>query len=122
MTARDPLKCTLAKLNAPGLLGFLVQCGRCPQQALLDAQPDGEWTCPRCAEVAEPVGTIRSGLTHDIVSHISLPRDHWMIFCNCGEIMFGASEDIAHREWREHRARKLAPADDDEYPLGKVRG
>jgi hypothetical protein len=53
MTARDPLVCTLAKLNAPGLLGFLVQCSVCPQQALLDTQPDGEWTCPRCAEVAE---------------------------------------------------------------------
>ena len=48
-----PLVCTLAQLNGPGLLGFLVQCSVCPQQALVAAQPDGEWLCPRCAEVAE---------------------------------------------------------------------
>lgn len=37
------------------VLGFIAQCAVCPQRALLDAQPDGDWMCPRCTEVAEPV-------------------------------------------------------------------
>lgn len=43
---------------APAVLGFLVQCQICPQQALVDAQPDGDWTCPRCAEVTGGFGDI----------------------------------------------------------------
>lgn len=40
------------------VLGFQVQCSICPQKALVDEQPDGAWTCPRCAEVAGGFGDI----------------------------------------------------------------
>ena len=36
------------------VLGFIVQCEVCPQQALLDGYMEG-WLCPRCAEVASDV-------------------------------------------------------------------
>lgn len=37
------------------VLGFLVQCNICPQQAIVATQPAEGWVCPRCAEVVEPV-------------------------------------------------------------------
>ena len=90
----DPLVCTLAQLNGPGMLGFLVQCSVCPQQALVAAQPDGEWLCPRCAEVAER-------------APVRLPAE------------FDTPSGLAAL-LRHHGVR--VEFDDDEYPLGKVRG
>ena len=90
----DPLVCTLAQLNGPGMLGFLVQCSVCPQQALVATQPDGEWLCPRCAEVAER-------------APVRLPAE------------FDTPSGLAAL-LRHHGVR--VEFDDDEYPLGKVRG
>lgn len=40
------------------VLGYVVQCGICPQRAVLDEQVTG-WVCPRCAEVAAPISECR---------------------------------------------------------------
>lgn len=40
------------------VLGWIVQCAVCPQRALVAAQPDGDWTCPRCAEVTGGFGDV----------------------------------------------------------------
>lgn len=40
------------------VIGFHVQCNVCPQRALVAAQPDGDWTCPRCAEVTGGFGDV----------------------------------------------------------------
>lgn len=129
-------------MSTPAVLGFFVQCAVCPQQALVDGQPGGEWLCPRCAEVAEPAGTFRSGLIlsqlkvdgvavegrefgpHDIIAHLDRSEiGSWVVFCNCGE-QFAGDEDTAHRLHRGHRVREIAKAlaDDDEYPVGEVQG
>lgn len=42
-------------MAAAAVLGFLVQCNICPQQAIVDTQPAEGWVCPRCAEVVEPL-------------------------------------------------------------------
>ena len=78
----------------PAVLGILVQCSVCPQQALVAAQPDGEWLCPRCAEVAER-------------APVRLPAE------------FDTPSGLAAL-LRHHGVR--VEFDDDEYPLGKVRG
>ena len=91
----DPLVCTLAQLNGPGMLGFLVQCSVCPQQALVAAQPDGEWLCPRCAEVVAERAPVRLPAEFDTPSGLAALLRH-------------------------HGVR--VEFDDDEYPLGKVRG
>ena len=126
--------------EASGALGFLVQCGICPQRAIVATQPVDGWVCPRCTEVAEPVGTIRSGVVqtetqgavhhfgpHDIVSQETSDVE-CVVYCNCGQQFYGSLPSDAHDVHREHRAYQelgevaAAPADDDEYPVTEVIG
>lgn len=47
------------------VLGFHVQCGICPQRAFVDAQPDGDWVCPRCSAVTPEARPAEPALATD---------------------------------------------------------
>ncbi|SCX34500.1 hypothetical protein [Mycolicibacterium fluoranthenivorans] len=71
------------------VLGFIVQCEICPQQAVVDTQPsEGGWVCPRCTEVTGP------------------SPDPFF------EKMLADAP----------KSPPFVVRDDDEYPIGKVRG
>lgn len=80
--------------GAEAPLFYIVQCSVCPQRAALTAQPVDGWVCPRCAEVAER-------------APVRLPAE------------FDTPSGLAAL-LRHHGVR--VEFDDDEYPLGKVRG
>lgn len=50
------------------VIGFQVQCNVCPQRALVVAQPEGDWTCPRCAEVTGGFGDVDVAQAERIVT------------------------------------------------------
>jgi hypothetical protein len=80
------------------VLGFIAECETCPQKAILQAQPDASWICPRCLEAnpdlapepeSDPVR-----LAHSLISE-------------------------ANQVFR----RVVQVSDDDgEWPIGKVQG
>ncbi|MFV8049756.1 hypothetical protein [Mycobacterium sp. 48b] len=86
------------------VIGFQVQCVICPQQALVDEQPDGDWTCPRCAEVTGGFGDVD-------VAAAERPDERQ-------NRLIGGAIDMAHATSQ--------PAgcawDGDEWWLNKVRG
>lgn len=114
--------------KSTGVLSFGVQCSVCTQTANMATQPDPSgWVCPRCAEVAPSAAEVceieppAEFGPHDIVAQFGDGPLGWMIFCNCGCLIYGANEDLAHGEWRAHKARHAAAseADEDDQPLGE---
>ncbi|MGE2714219.1 hypothetical protein ACQI4L_09190 [Mycolicibacterium litorale] len=123
------------------IIGFLVQCAICPQQALIAQQPDGDWLCPRCAEVAPPQpeclcppalgGTNICGSPTPCPAHFSglSPAEWWQLVSGAHRYTSGFGDvDIAAAE----PSPTVCPDSsllswgaahlDDEYPIAKVQG
>lgn len=69
----------LAEDRVSPVLGFIVQCVVCPQQALVDEQLDGDWTCPRCAEVTGGFGDIDVAQAEPVAPADAWPADEWWL-------------------------------------------
>lgn len=86
------------------VLGFMVQCEVCPQQAMLSVQLDG-WVCPRCAEV---VPTADAPLRCDQCGDecpVGLTSRSWCVDCE-------EQADILHEQLAEEcRQEPLTYAD-----------
>ena len=61
------------------IIGFHVQCNVCPQKALVDEQPDGDWTCPRCAEVTGGFGDVDVAQAEPVGSPGVWDGDEWWL-------------------------------------------
>lgn len=61
------------------VLGFIAQCSVCPQRAVVDTQPSGDWTCPRCAEVTGGFGDVDVAQAESVAPADTWPADEWWL-------------------------------------------
>ena len=109
--------------DGPAVLAFLVQCAICPQQALVDAQPVGDWTCPRCAEVTGGFGDIdvaqAEPTTTTDCTGCGCPIDR----CNSYRPRRKCCPDCKHlHPWGDTIPWPPEADLDDHYPIEKVQG
>jgi hypothetical protein len=115
--APDELVQQRKRAPAPALLGFIVQCEVCPQQAVVATQPEPGWLCPRCAEVAGGFGDVDVAQGEAVASFTS--RFPFPTPARTGYPYIAV--DLTNGQYPNVMAQ-AGLADDDDYPIAKVQG